>query len=313
MDKTMKKKFTVAIPLATLVSVFVPSSAEAWFAPQVDQELKSPEIKIAQEEDREVPLVTEGVLAGFTKEAIESANHPLEPAIALARRGLEHMDEEVLGYTATLVKQIRYKGRLLPETHLNVKIRHERGEGDDFVPFSVYTKILRPRKKLGIESIYVDTWNGNKIIVHPNWKVGNMKLSLPVDGRLAMQEQLHPITMIGIKNLLCQTIEKGERDLAHDECEVSIDDNVVIDGQRCMVIEIIHPHPRDHFEFHVAKIYIDIERQVPFGYEGYLWPEEEGGEPLLLEKYIYKNLKLNPELDDEDFNPDNEAYDYPAK
>ena len=63
MDKTMKKKFTVAIPLATLVSVFVPSSAEAWFAPQVDQELKSPEIKIAQEEDREVPLVTEGVLA----------------------------------------------------------------------------------------------------------------------------------------------------------------------------------------------------------------------------------------------------------
>ena len=284
---------------------------QKWFAPQVDPNLKSPDIKIANGEVGETPVITEGVLAGFTKEAIESAEHPLEPALALARRGLQHMDKEVLGYSATLVKQIRYKGKLLPEDQLEVKIRHERGEGDDFVPFSVYTKMLSPQKKLGIEAIYVDTWNDNKIIVHPNWPMGNIKIPLPVDGMFAMQEQLHPITMIGLKNLLRQTIEKGERDLAHDECEVSIN-SAEVDGQRCLLIEITHPEPRDHFEFHVAKIYIDIERQVPLGYEGYLWPEEEGGEPSLFEKYIYTKLKLNPGLDDEDFNPDNEAYNYPG-
>jgi len=140
----------------------------------------------------------------------------------------------------------------------------------------------------------------------------NPRLNLPVDGILAMREQLHPITMIGMKNLLRQTIAKGERDLSHDECDVAVHRGVEIEGRKCFMITITHPEPRDHFEFHIAKIFIDIERELPIGYEGYLWPEEEGGEPLLFERYIYTNLEVNVGLDDEDFDPANEAYGFPG-
>ena len=282
-----------------------------WFAPKVDPDLKNPDV-VFNEDGDDVDSIESGILAGFSKEAIASADHPLEPALELARRGLTRMDEEVQDYTATLVKQIRYKGKLLPPDHLEVKIRHESSKGDDPVPFSVYTKMLSPQAKLGIEAIYVEGWNDNNIAAHPNFPFGNLRINLPINGMLAMREQLHPITMIGLKNLLRQTIKKGERDLAHQECTIEINYNVEIDGCKCLLIEITHPEPRDHFEFHIARIYIDIEREVPIGYEGFLWPEEEGGEPLLFEKYIYTDLELNVGLEDEDFSPDNEAYGYPG-
>ena len=280
-----------------------------WFAPEVDPNLKDPDVIVNM--DGEDEPINEGVFAGFTREAVDAAEHPLDPALELALRGLERMDKEVKDYTAKLVKQIRFEGKLLPVDHIEVKIRHERGDGDDAVPFSVYTKMLSPKNKIGIEAIYVENWNDNNIAAHPNLPVGNFRLNPPPNGWIAMREQLHPITMIGIKNLLRQTIEKGERDLQHGECKVELNYNAVVNDRKCLLIQITHPEPRDYFEFNIARIYIDIEHQVPIGYEGYLWPEEEGGEPLLFEKYIYTDLKLNVGLEDEDFSPANEAYGYP--
>ena len=312
------KKFLVAIPLAAFISMFVVCTAfgqdkfEGTRGNSAHPNVKSPDAANTKGDaaEGEAELIEDGVLAGFTNEAIDSAEHPLVPTLAVARRGLKRLDEDVQDYTAILVQQIRYRGRLLPVNHREVKIRHELGDGDEAVPFSVYTKMLRPKSKRGIEAIYVDTWNDNNIAAHPNWTRGNMRINLPVESRLAMREQLHPITMIGIKNLLRQTIEKGEQDLEHGECTVEVN-NVLFDDRECMSITITHPVPRDHFEFHIAKIYIDIEHEIPIGYEGYLWPEEEGGEPLLFEKYIYSDLKLNVGLEDEDFSPDNEAYGFP--
>ena len=313
-DKTRGSRRVVGCLLTLLILIGILVGAYfvymKWFAPEVDPNLKDPDVIVNLDDN--VKLIDEGIFTGFTKEAVDSADHPLDPALDLARLGLKRIDEEVKDYTATIVKQIRFNGKLLPVDHIEVKIRHERSDGDEAVPFSVYTKMLSPQKKLGIEAIYVDTWNDNNIAAHPNWTVGNFRLNLPVDGFLAMKEQLHPITMIGIKNLLRQTIGKGERDLQHKECTVEINYNVVVDDRKCLLITITQPVPRDHFEFHIAKIYIDIEHEVPIGYEGYLWPEEEGGEPLLLEKYLYTDLKLNVGLEDIDFSPDNEAYGYPS-
>ncbi len=72
------------------------------------------------------------------------------------------------------------------------------------------------------------------------------------------------------------------------------------------------PKKRPHFEFHISKIYLDDKLGIPIAYEGYLWPENEGEDPPLLEKYYYTDIQLNVGLTDADFDPANEDYDYPA-
>ena len=66
--------------------------------------------------------------------------------------------------------------------------------------------------------------------------------------------------------------------------------------------------PRKHFRFHLARIFIDDELQVPIRYAAYLWPAREGGKPVLDEEYTYLNLKLNNGFTDRDFDYRNEKY-----
>ena len=67
------------------------------------------------------------------------------------------------------------------------------------------------------------------------------------------------------------------------------------------------------YDFHLARIYFDIEWQLLFGYEGFDWPESPEQEPPLLERFFYSDLELNPGLTAADFDPDNPAYNYPGK
>ena len=102
------------------------------------------------------------------------------------------------------------------------------------------------------------------------------------------------------------------QDLKHGETSVKIKREVEINERLCTTFEVVHPVKRDHFEFHIARIYIDDELNIPIAYEGFLWPEKAGEEPVLLERYIYTEIKLNVGLTDKDFDPGNEEYNYPA-
>jgi hypothetical protein len=106
-------------------------------------------------------------------------------------------------------------------------------------------------------------------------------------------------------------IEKGTRDLQHGDCKVEVRRNIVINGHSGTEIRIIHPQPAEHFDFHIARILIDDELNLPVGYEGYTWPEKPGDEPVLNERYFYTEIQLNVGFTDLDFDPDNPAYDYP--
>jgi outer membrane lipoprotein-sorting protein len=82
-------------------------------------------------------------------------------------------------------------------------------------------------------------------------------------------------------------------------------------GERpCISITVMHPQRRTAFIFHIARIFIDKELMVPLHYEAYDWPEQPAGPPVLLESYTYTDLKQNPGLTDEDFNPRNPAYHF---
>ncbi len=239
--------------------------------------------------------------------------HPLAPALERAKQGLKLIEETVDDYTATIIKRERINGKLTEHEFVFAKIRNRKVDKDGkvVVPFAVYMKFLKPDSVAGREVIWVEGANDNKIVAHETGLLGFRRFYLPPNGMIAMMGQRYPITDIGVQKLIEELLERGSNDLKYDECEVTFYKGAKVDKYVCTLIEVVHPVPREHFTFYRARIYIDETLGVPVHYAAWTWPTEPGGEPVLEEEYTYRNLKLNVGLTDADFDPDNEAYDYP--
>jgi len=264
-------------------------------------------------ESPELAPAAHSVTALISPESIAEAEHPLDPLLDVARQGFQIVDRDVEDYTATMVKRVFSGGKLQPEQYMACKIRHGRCREQDPIPFSVYMRFLKPKSVAGQEVIWVEGCNDGNLIAHgPTGLLNVVSVHLAPDSSLAMRGNRHTIREIGMLNLVRQMIERGERDRKHGECEVKITRNVMMDSARCTRLEIIHPVPRDHFDFYIAKIYIDDDRNLPIAYECYTWPDREGGPPVLLERYYYTNIKVNVGLTDRDFDPANRDYFFPG-
>jgi hypothetical protein len=252
----------------------------------------------------------------ITMEKVKAADHPLDPLMELANRSLEIIDSKYTDYSTKMLSQVRTGDTLHDENLMFVKVRHDRevgdGENKTKIPFSIYTEFLKPKSKVGQEAIWVRGKDDEQILGHGTGLLNFKIVRLPPTGSFAMNGNRYPIYQIGFRNLIIKMKEFGENDRKYGECEVQIERNVTVDGRSCTLLTITHPQKRDHFDYHIAKIYLDDEHAIPTGYEGYLWPETEGAEPPLLEKYFYLDLKLNVNLQDIDFDVTNDAYNYPA-
>ncbi len=311
----------VTILLALGVAAYF---VEAWIAQEVDPNKTKPVVindtgKSAEKspEDPEVKLPEGAITATINQRMIDEAKHPFEPLMRIAKLSIEEIDANYRDYTATLVSQVRVDDKLQEEKYIFCKILHAEAAPDSDleqpqIPFSVYTKFLAPRASVGQEAIWVQGQNDGKIIAHPTGLLNIKRVPLDPDGPLAMEGNRYPIYMIGFRNLLVKMVELGQKDMEHGECIVSIKREVEINDRLCTTLEAVHPAPREHFDFHIARIYIDDELNIPIAYEGFLWPEKEGGKPVLLERYVYTELKLNVGLTADDFDPGNEEYDFPA-
>ncbi len=238
---------------------------------------------------------------------IDKTEHPLDTVIKVAEKGLAEIDTKVKDYTATIEKQELVKQKLLPKEYLQCKIRHQQGD----IPFAVYLHFVAPKALNGQEAIWVKGENDNKFFGHKGGLMAKLPVvPIPTDHFLAMKGNRYPITEIGIRNLVARMIEVAHKDRKHGEIEIKIDRNITVNGNSATLIELTHPKRRDHFSYHKAKIYIDDVLNLPVGYQGYMWPKTEGGEPQLLESYFYNDLKLNVGLKDSDFDPKNPAYNF---
>jgi hypothetical protein len=232
---------------------------------------------------------------------VPESRHPLDPALTFAREAADRFTK-VHDYSCTLVKRERVDGRLIAPQRLMVKVRQR--------PFSVYLKQLTPRSLAGQEVIYVEGENDNKLVAHTTGLkhrfVGAVKLKL--DGAIAMHNNRYPITEIGILRLLERVIEVGQDDRNDAECRVTYFDRRSVDGRPCSGVEVVHPEAKAGCLYHLARVYIDEELQVPIRFEAYTWPEEGSDELRLVEEYTYTDLRLNEGFDDDDFSPQNQAY-----
>jgi len=229
--------------------------------------------------------------------------HPLDPAIVRAVESLKHIKADVKDYTATLVKRERVEGKLGDPEYIFTKVRHE--------PFSVYMYFLKPDDFAGREVIYVHGANNGNILVHEAKGAGRLlgTIELNPTSALAMRGQRYPITEVGIMNLTKRLIDVAENDRQFGECDVRMEESKIND-RKCTMLQVVHPNPRKNFLFHVARVFMDDESNIPIRYESYDWPEKAGGTPVLIEEYTYLNMKLNNNLTDEDFSPKNPKYNY---
>jgi len=229
--------------------------------------------------------------------------HPLMPALRWAYSGLREM-EQIRDYSAVLVKRERIGDEVGDYERMFVKVRHE--------PFSVYLYFLAPNNLKGQECVYVENKNDGKMWAHGVGMRGKMfgTVSLKPDGVIAMQGQRYPLTEMGILNLTRRLVEVAEHDIKYGECEVKFYRGAKVADRQCTCIEAIHPVPRRNFRFHLARIFVDDELNVPIRYAAYSWPREKGGAPELIEEYTYLDLKLNPGFTDADFDINNPNYNF---
>ena len=232
--------------------------------------------------------------------------HPLAPAIALAKAGLAAIDANIKDYSCTMVKRERVNGKLGERQFIFAKVRHE--------PFSVYLGFLAPEEVKGQEVVWVQGQNDGNMLAHAGSGVRALvgTVSLRPDSPLAMEGQRYPITEIGVQNLTRKLIEVAEHDTQFGECTVDTIKNAKVNGRVCTCIQVVHPLARANFRYHVARVFIDDEMNIPTRFEAHEWPDQPGGQPLLVEEYTYMNVKLNNGFTDFDFDVKNPAYKFSA-
>ncbi|MDZ4658799.1 MAG: DUF1571 domain-containing protein [Bythopirellula sp.] len=230
----------------------------------------------------------------------QPGEHPLMPAVRMAKDGVARIDATIADYSAMLIKEERIDGTLNPKEVAFIKVRHQ--------PFSVYCYFLQPHK--GRECLYMDGPNAAKGLLVARdcgFRKRLGKFELDPEGRLAMAGQKYPIMKLGVRNLMSELAVVGLNDTQFGECEVQVKQSA-INGRACTLLEVVHPIPRQNFRFHKAEIFMDNELKLPIRFAAYMWPANPGEQPPLEEAYTYLNIKLNNGYTDADFDKNNVEY-----
>lgn len=268
------------------------------FAPPV-QAAKRPKYEVAERSEAAAKATSVAPALGPG----QPNEHPLMPVLRWAYSGLGDL-AKIQDYSATIAKRERIGGKVLGYEYMFVKLRQK--------PFSVYMYFLGPPDLKGQEVIYVEGRNNGNMWAHGVGLKNTMfgTVSLPPTGVMAMKNQRYPLTELGILNLTNRLVEVGQQDVKYGECDVKFYKNAKINRRVCTCIEVMHPVPRRNFLFHLARIFVDDELNLPIRYESYDWPKEKGGKPELIEEYTYLNLKINNGFTDADFDVKNPNYKF---
>ncbi len=239
--------------------------------------------------------------------------HPIDRALQIAQEGLEGCRAHINDYTALLVKRELLGDELAEHSFIQTKIRNRKLVNGKLVqPLSVYLKYLKPADVKGREVIYIEGQNNGNLIAHEGGFKGRFlpTVNIPPDGMIAMRGQRYPMTEIGVENLIVQLLDRGQTARKFEDAQCEFRKNARIKDRTCTVFQVTLPTKHPELVFHQVQVFIDDQLKLPIRYIAYDWPRREG-EPLqVLEEYNYLNLKINVGLTDEDFNPENPAYNF---
>jgi hypothetical protein len=226
--------------------------------------------------------------------------HPLAPALKLARASRKALDS-VRDYEATFIKR-ELIGTALTTQTIQMKFREE--------PFSVYLGFQQPNA--GREILFVKGQNENKLLAHEGSGLKALVGTVPlaIDSPQARAENRHPIVDLGMRRLIEMVITQWEFEGQFGEANVQYYPDAKIGGISCPAIESTHPQPRKQFPFHISRLYIDAQSNLPVRIENYAFPQAPGQEPPLVEEYTYVKVRTNIGLTNADFSRENPAYHF---
>lgn len=237
----------------------------------------------------------------------------LEEALQIARSGLAHMQANLKDYRCRMVKRERVQGVLMPESEMHLKVQCGLTEGEQIIrPMRVYLRFERPSNIAGREVIWCQDKHDGRLLAHEGGLLGKLGYaSLDPLGEKAMEGNAYPISEIGLMNLVRQLIYRGEHDLKPDQVRVEMSDDQPVGDRSCRQIQLHLLTPHEELAFDRAEIFIDTERQIPLRYAAYGSPDKDGNSQVL-EEYTYLDVQTNVGLDESDFDPSNQEYEFPA-
>ncbi|MGC4049837.1 MAG: DUF1571 domain-containing protein [Paludibaculum sp.] len=191
--------------------------------------------------------------------------------------------KEVKDYTATFLRK-ELVGEKLVSSTLDVKIRHE--------PFSVYLKFVEPYA--GREVIYVAGKNDGKLQVHETGFASLVgTLSLDPTGKMAMDGNRYPVTLIGLRTMTETVVDKWLGVTKQDGLKVNVYPNATIGDLSCKAIETILAKPVDGLPYQTVRLYFDNATGIPIRVQSLAFAANPGEKQGVIEDYFYSKLKTN--------------------
>jgi hypothetical protein len=269
---------------------------------------------LAAAEDKEDAVVPVSYVADVSAKPSPKQigkQHPLTPVLQYATRGLQAIEQDVRDYSCVMVARQRQQGKLSNYQYMEAKVRHAQDNDGKQTPFSIYMKFQRPSDISGREVLFVDgERNGDMLVRNGGKRLPNLTLQLDPHSERVLQESRYPITDMGIKNMVMRLIEVVEDEMDTDDCEVKLFENAKMNGRSCTHIMVTHRTRQADSRFHMARVLVDNELQVPVYVASYSWPTSKGGKPVLMEELAFTELKLNVGLSDADFSSTNPSYGF---
>jgi hypothetical protein len=194
--------------------------------------------------------------------------------------------QQVNSYRCILISQERVKGKLLPESVMELSFRPN--------PFSVYMKWLGPKDKVGQEVCFVKGRNQDRMRVLPKGMGSFLGwTSFDINNPMVMENSNHVILETGFGNIIekCEKTWTKERPMAKTVVQIAEYD---YNKQRCTRVEATHTVREPGFYSYRYVVYFDNQTHLPIRMESYDWPRPgspPGGE--LIETFSYINIEFN--------------------
>lgn len=200
-------------------------------------------------------------------------------------------------YTAVFWKRERIRGKLRPEERIFFKFQK---------PFKFYMRWLQGAHE-GREAVYVEGLNGNKVSVHePQGLARFITALLDPAGARVLKESRFPFTEIGIGRI----IERVGKDVRRGQVEGSLrlvdHGREKIQGREYRRMEgIIVEDAKETHSF--SRLVLSIDEQLSLPIKVVLHDRAD----VIVGEYMYSDLRLNPGLQETDFDTSNPTYHFP--
>jgi hypothetical protein len=245
--------------------------------------------------------------------AADDASFGLAEAIDLAESGLRNLNESVVDYSATMLKQERIDGKLTDVNAMFVKIQNpgRDASGEPARALRVYLKFLQPESIAGREVIWCQDRYDQKLMAHEAGFLGILTVALDPKGPIAMMGNRHSIDHIGLAYLMEELIRYGRKAPPGAKLSVQKYEDHEVHGQKCRLIRIESESVEAGLGFARIDIAVDLQKLIPLHLSTYDWPLPGQTAPQLIESYTYYDVVLNPGLQELDFDTKNPEYKFP--